>query len=126
MLRSGNLEMLRVLIASGADLLSLTDGGHSIVDSECLASQMDAASLSIACECFFASTCHEVVSKNYYSFNRVVCGLSSQLHIVIAPNTHLSMILSRNCSARKTHKAKMYWQSNTFNVARRKETAMPF
>ena len=74
----GNVEMLRVLIASGADLLPLA-GCHSVVDLACLGSQMDAASFALACGCRFALTCREIESRcySYYIFRRVVCGLSS-------------------------------------------------
>ena len=73
----GNVEMLRVLIASGADLLPLV-GYHSILDSACLASQMDTASFSLACGCRFVLACREMELKKFsYGLKRVVCGLSS-------------------------------------------------
>ena len=50
----GNVEMLRVLIASGADLLSVACG-LSLVEVACVASQMDAASLAVACGCRFCA-----------------------------------------------------------------------
>ena len=71
----GNVELLRVLIASGADLLPLA-GCHSIVDSACVASHMDAASFALACGCRFTLACREIESKVYsYDFKRVVCGI---------------------------------------------------
>ena len=74
----GNVEMLRVLIASGADLLSVA-WGLSVVDSACVASRTDAASLALACGCRFALTLREMESHFFFCgcFNRVVCGLSS-------------------------------------------------
>ena len=71
----GNVEMLRVLIASGADLLSLAEG-LSVVDCACVASQVDAASFAVACECQFALTCREIESRNCYGFKHFFCGLS--------------------------------------------------
>ena len=55
----GDVEMLRVLFASGADLLALA-GGLSVVDNACLASPMDAASFALACGCRFVLTCREI------------------------------------------------------------------
>ena len=74
--RCGNAEMLRVLIASGADLLPLA-GYHSVVDSACVASQLDAASFALACGCRFALTCREIECQASYLFPHVVCSLSS-------------------------------------------------
>ena len=72
----GNVEVLRVLFASGADLLPLAEG-LSVVASACAVSQMDAASLALACGCRFALTCLDIESKNYYGFKCVVFGLST-------------------------------------------------
>ena len=65
-----------MLIASGADLLSVA-WGLSVADSACVVSQVDAASFALACGCRFALTCREIESRNCDGFKRVVCGLSS-------------------------------------------------
>ena len=72
----GNVEILRALIASCVDLLALA-GGVSVLDSACLASEMDAASFALACGCRFALSCREIASQAFYGFNRVVYGLSA-------------------------------------------------
>ena len=72
----GNVDMLRVLIASGADLLPLA-WGRSVVDNACLASQMDTASLALACGCRFGLGCRKIESQAFFGFKRVVFGLSA-------------------------------------------------
>ena len=72
----GNIEMLSVLIASGADLLALA-GGLSVLDSACVASEVDAASFALACGCRFALACREIESQTFYGLHHVVCGLCS-------------------------------------------------
>ena len=78
--------MLRVLIASGADLLPLA-GCHSIVDSACVATKLDVASFALACGCWFALTLREIESHFFWCFSRVVCGLSTVNRLVLTKNT---------------------------------------